>query len=165
MNDEDERRCRGIRMRAERRVGQLLRETASAGEGRNASEGRPTEASSDTRLSDWGVSWDQSSRSQRVASLSDDHNGAPQALVGCHENGASTSDLIEMTKIKECGGRVEVPATPVPGAARCLWCEPQRMERGLVRMLFRVMRGRCLYFREGSGRANRPRPNGPQRPA
>jgi hypothetical protein len=89
MNDEDVRRCREIRMRAERRVGHLPKETAATNERRNASKGRPTEASSDTRLSDWGISWDQSSKWQRVASLSD--NEFEAAL----NDGASISDVVE----------------------------------------------------------------------
>jgi hypothetical protein len=110
-------------MRAERKIGQLLKETAATGERRNASEGRPTEASTDARLSDWGISWDQSSKWQRVGSLPDDEFEAALA------DGVSTSDLVEAAKIKERGGPVEAPEARVSSEALWLWGELERMER------------------------------------
>jgi hypothetical protein len=74
MNEEDERRCREIRRRAERRVGQLLKETAERGErdtgqgGDRRSKSRPAIL----KVGDLGLSLDQSSNWQRVASLSEE---------------------------------------------------------------------------------------------
>jgi hypothetical protein len=118
-NDEDERRCREIRMRAERRVGQLLKETDRAtGGGDQRSEhpsGRTTP--DQPKLAEYGLTRDQSSKWQYVASLPD--NEFESAL----NDGASTSDMVEMAKIKERGGPVEAPSTPVSTKALRLWGE------------------------------------------
>lgn len=54
-----------IKVRAERRAGELLHETGLL-------EGRPKKASNDTRLSDLGISYDQSSRWQKLAAIPED---------------------------------------------------------------------------------------------
>jgi hypothetical protein len=90
-NAEDERRCREIRMRAERRVGQLLKETERAtGSPGNQYTGPVERDDGSTKpLGELGISRDQSSRWQRVASLTEDEFEA--ALQDC----ASTSDMVE----------------------------------------------------------------------
>jgi hypothetical protein len=121
---EGERRCREIRQRAERKVGQGLKEMAEAGE-RQGSGGDRRSSSPDTRmkLGDYGISWDQSSDWQRVASLSEDEFETALA------QDASTSNMVEMAKVQERGGPVEPPATPVGQDALWLWGELDRMER------------------------------------
>lgn len=65
---------------------------AANGERRSSSEGRRTKASNETRLSDYGISCDQSSNWQRVADLSDDEfETAPAQDV-------SASHMVEMAK-------------------------------------------------------------------
>ena len=60
---------REIRLRAERRAGELLREMKKNGTLRTAAKGRPKKGSNDTRLSDLGISEDQSSDWQKLAKL------------------------------------------------------------------------------------------------
>ena len=55
--------CAEIKIRAERRAGELLKKTVRH-EG-----GRPTKPSDDARVLPAGISWDQSSRWQKVASV------------------------------------------------------------------------------------------------
>jgi hypothetical protein len=99
MNDEDERRCREIRQRAERKAGQLLNETkraqgsAQPGVGRRGASAMPS--GEPRTLADDGISYDQSSNWQKVAVLSDYEFEAALA------QGASTSNLVEMAKFSE----------------------------------------------------------------
>lgn len=67
-NPEPERRACAIRLRAERKAGQLLKQMERA----KAANGRPRKASSRTRLSDLGVSYDQSSKWQKLADVPED---------------------------------------------------------------------------------------------
>lgn len=60
-----------IRLRAERKAGQLLTEMAQRGERASASSGRPEKASHPARLSDLGVSETQSSRWQKLGGMDD----------------------------------------------------------------------------------------------
>jgi hypothetical protein len=62
------------------------------GERRSTSEGRRTKALDETRLSDYGISYDQSSNWQRIADLSDDE--FEMALA----QDVSTSHMVEMAK-------------------------------------------------------------------
>jgi hypothetical protein len=64
-NTEAEQQACEIRLRAERKAGQLLRDMEKL-------KGRPQKASTDTRLSDVGVSYDQSSKWQKLADVPDD---------------------------------------------------------------------------------------------
>jgi hypothetical protein len=101
-NEEDERRCKEIRMRAERRAGQLLKETVRAvARGSNQYGSVARDDTSSRRIEDFGLTRDQSSKWQYVASLSDEEFEAGL------EAGASTSDMVEMARIKERGGPVE----------------------------------------------------------
>jgi hypothetical protein len=63
-NHEAERKVTEIRLRAERRTGQLLREQAAKSE---RPKGRPEKDSEAPRLSDLGISFDQSSQWQKLA--------------------------------------------------------------------------------------------------
>ena len=79
-----------IRIRAERRLGQILKDSAETGERATASDGRPEKASTAPRLSDMGISYDLSSRAQQIASIPDDefeqtlaeHREEQQAVTG-----------------------------------------------------------------------------------
>jgi hypothetical protein len=62
-NIENERRAIEIRIRAERRCGELLAEME------RAKRGRPAKMSRATTLSDFGISRDQSSRWQKLAAI------------------------------------------------------------------------------------------------
>jgi hypothetical protein len=64
-NVEAERQCCEIRLRAERKAGQLLRQMEKL-------KGRPHKASNVTMLSDLGITRDQSSQWQRLADVSDE---------------------------------------------------------------------------------------------
>ena len=71
LNTDNERKCREIRIRAERKTGQLLREAARNGE-RVASGGGDKKSSRANRLdklSDHGISKDQSSDWQKLATI------------------------------------------------------------------------------------------------
>jgi hypothetical protein len=122
MNEEDERRCREIRQRAERKVGQGLKEMAATGE-RHSGRGDQKSASRAPipKLSDWGISLDQSSDWQRVAGLSDEEFEAALA------QDASTSNMVELAKNKENPARTTV--TPVADEALWLWGRLRDFER------------------------------------
>ena len=60
-----------IKVRAERRCGELLARTAETGE--RASRGKPAETSQASTLSDMGLTRDESSRYQQLAAMPDDH--------------------------------------------------------------------------------------------
>jgi hypothetical protein len=78
-----ERRACEIWLRAERKAGQLL-------QGMEKLKGRPAKASSDTRLSDLGISHDQSSKWQRLADVPDEQFEA--AVAG--QDKPSTNGII-----------------------------------------------------------------------
>jgi N6-adenosine-specific RNA methylase IME4 len=56
-----------FKLDAQRKAGRMLAEM----DRHRAEDGRPTKASTDTRLSDLGISWDQSSKWQRIGALPD----------------------------------------------------------------------------------------------
>jgi hypothetical protein len=60
-----------IKVRAERRCGEMLRDTAASGE--RAPRGKPAKTSNDTTLSDMGLTRDESSRYQKLAAMPDEH--------------------------------------------------------------------------------------------
>ena len=60
-----------IKVRAERRCGELLTRSAETGE--RAARGKPAEMSNAATLSDMGLTRDESSRYQSLASMSADH--------------------------------------------------------------------------------------------
>ena len=67
MNVDAERQAIEIRIRAERKVGQMLRDMD-----KNAGAAQPTRSSDTTTLEDMGISKDQSSKWQRLAAVPDD---------------------------------------------------------------------------------------------
>jgi len=58
-----------VRLRAERRLGELIEREQEAGRLATAESGRPSEASTTTRLSDIGIPYDRSARAQKLASV------------------------------------------------------------------------------------------------
>lgn len=60
-----------IKVRAERKAGEMLRQSAENGE--RAAKGKPAEMSNASTLNDIGITRDQSSRWQSLASMSDTH--------------------------------------------------------------------------------------------
>src|SRR5437879_4779145 len=75
-------------VRAERRTGELLRETSQNGQRATSAGGRPTKASTKARLSDHGISEDQSSDWQKLAGRIKD-NAAANKLAARHKCGQS----------------------------------------------------------------------------
>lgn len=86
-NTEAERRACEIRLRAERKAGQLLA-------GMDLKAGRPEKSSTDTRISDLGVSYDQSSKWQQLAAVPEEDFEA--ALSGPDK--PSTTGIINKEK-------------------------------------------------------------------
>jgi hypothetical protein len=67
---ENELGAMRVRLRAERRLGELIQAEQEAG--RLAGRGQPKENSSATRLSDLGIPHDRSARAQKLASIPED---------------------------------------------------------------------------------------------
>ena len=104
-NTEAEERAREIRIRAERKCGQML-----AGGGDRAERGRPAKMSDDRTLSDFNISRNQSSQWQKLASVPDDL--FEQALA---EPNASTAAIITRHEV------TERRPLPVMGNEKALW--------------------------------------------
>lgn len=71
-NEQAERRAVAIRLRAERKVGGLLKEMAEANERETGGKPKPSQRATVKRLADLGVSRTQSSRWQRLAEVPDE---------------------------------------------------------------------------------------------
>lgn len=70
LNRDNERKCCEIRIRAERRAGQLLKETAKNGQRRSGHGNQKAESRQSTpKLADHGISKDQSSDWQKLAEI------------------------------------------------------------------------------------------------
>jgi hypothetical protein len=99
-NVEAERQCCEIRLRAERKAGQLLAQIDKL-------KGRPGKASDVTRLSDLGISHDQSSQWQRLAAVPQPEFEA--ALAGPEK--PTTNGIIHAA----------FPPKPKPVSSEALW--------------------------------------------
>ena len=95
-NTEAERQACEIRLRAERRVGQLLRQMEKAKGGRPVKTPDTVEAVSDRTLSDLGVSYKQSATWQKLADMPDDD--FETALTGPEK--PTTHGIIESVRPK-----------------------------------------------------------------
>jgi hypothetical protein len=118
-NIDAERNCCLIRLRAERKVGQLLKEMADRGE--RESRGRRDQTSQAATLTDLGISRTQSSRWQGLAEIPQGDFEAALAEPGM----PTTSGILEKAKPKEL--------SPVASDALWLWgrlCDVER--RGLL---------------------------------
>jgi hypothetical protein len=119
MNTSAERKACEIRIRAERRAGELLREMA--GTGQRKRRGRPTEkTSSATTLSEIGITRDQSSKWQALAEIPADE--FERAVAGPGPK-PSTEGMVNARWLKEN------PVPPVPNDALWLWGTIKDFER------------------------------------
>ena len=124
-NTEAERQACEIRLRAERRCGQML---AGDIDRARASDGRPAKASTDPRLSDYGISYDQSSQWQKLAAVPDDQFEADLSDPMWRP---TTSGLLERADARERG-----PLPVLKGDEDALWLWGTLIdcyERGLLR--------------------------------
>ena len=109
---EPERRACEIRLRAERKAGQLLAEMDRA----QATDGRPNKASSGATLSSLGISRDQSARWQKLAGIPDEKFEA--ALAG--KGRPSTTSILNSQK---------TPVEPMDEHSLWLWGRLRDCER------------------------------------
>lgn len=117
-NTEAERQACEIRLRAERRCGELL-----SGEVERAERGRPAKTSNDTTLSDLGISRDQSSQWQKLATIPDEEFEADLKDPAWRP---TTSGMIDRRAARERG---PTPPLQVDDGALWLWGRLQDFER------------------------------------
>ena len=116
-NRDAERKACEIRIRAERRTGELLKEMAGTGERAN---GRPKKASESATLSKIGITRDQSSQWQRLAEIPTEEFEAALAKPGPKP---STEGMVNAKWLKEN------PPPRVPNDALWLWGTLKDFER------------------------------------
>jgi hypothetical protein len=111
LNTDAERRAAEIRLRAERKAGQLLTKMKESGE--RADKGQPKVTSTETTLNDLGITRDQSSQWQRLGAISQrDFNEA----LGASEM-PTTKGILRSVKEEES----PVKRNPVSSEALWLW--------------------------------------------
>jgi hypothetical protein len=98
LDDEQERRCAHIRLRAEKRAGQLLKT-------RPAPHGNQYGRSSETTLHDFGISKDQSSAWQKLADIAEPEFESALAA----DDAGDSSALNQILKAKSRPGNVFSP--------------------------------------------------------
>src|ERR1700722_10996180 len=116
-NRDAERKACEIRIHAERRTGELLKEMAGTGERAN---GRPKKASESATLSKIGITRDQSSQWQRLAEIPTEEFEAALAKPGPKP---STEGMVNAKWLKEN------PPPRVPNDALWLWGTLKDFER------------------------------------
>jgi len=117
-NSEAERQACEIRLRAERKCGELLGEQFD-----RTGRGRPEKVSDDTTLPEANISRDQSSQWQRLAAIPPAEFEADLADPMWHP---TTSGLLQRHEARE---RPEVPMQRVDDRALWLWGRLQDFER------------------------------------
>jgi len=124
LNLEAERRCNAVRLRAERRVGQLLRETERAkGSPGNQYTGPVERSDQSTRtLTQMGISKQQSSDWQKLADVPDDDF---ERALSDEGNLPSCSGILHQHEEKSNNGKV----IPVSDDALWLWGRLRDFER------------------------------------
>lgn len=95
-----------IKVRAERRCGELLRSTAATSE--RATQGRPPKTSNDTTfstLADMGLTRDESSRYQRLAAMPEEHFETAVATAKSQVGQVTTAAMLRYAEaLKEAEG-------------------------------------------------------------
>jgi len=131
-NTEAERKAIEIRLRAERKCGELLSEVAQVG--------RPEKSSGRSRISDYGVSYDQSSQWQRLAAVPAEEFEADLADPMWRP---TTSGLIDRHEARERG-----PLPEIRGDDDALWLWGTLIdlkERGLLERDQRELMATPMY--------------------
>jgi hypothetical protein len=100
-----------IRIRAERRAGELLVDMQTSGERQAKERGRPTKVSSPTTLPKLGITRDQSSKWQRLASMIDDAT-FDKAVAQAKENDGELTAAGLLRAIREIVTPSEVVIEP-----------------------------------------------------
>ena len=100
-----------IRIRAERRAGELLVDMQTSGERQAKERGRPTKVSSPTTLPKLGITRDQSSKWQRLATMIDDAT-FDKAVAQAKENDGELTTAGLLRAIREIVTPNEVPTEP-----------------------------------------------------
>ena len=108
-NTEAERGCVIVRLRAERRMGQLLKEMGRNGERAAAEKGRPSKVSDAPTLPDLGITRDQSSQYQKLADIPEE------------EFEEAISDPCTMPSTEGVINRAKPMVMPPPSDPSALW--------------------------------------------
>ena len=108
---ELQNRAAEIRIRAERRAGELLVDMQTSGERQAKEHGRPKKVSSPTTLPKLGITRDQSSKWQRLARMIDDAKFDQAVAETIEKNGELTTAALlrEIKMILKPSGRVVEP--------------------------------------------------------
>jgi hypothetical protein len=139
---ELQNRAAEIRLRAERRAGELLVDMQKTGQRQAKESGRPRKVSSPTTLSSLGIKRDHSSRWQQLARRVDEHT-FEEALIRAKERYGEITTSAVLREIKEAQKPVGTVAPDVNVIAADLTREIESVSRrdrlqGVVRLRSRL---------------------------